>query len=276
MSAQFHATAAAHPPQVRGKTGSTTEPAPQRAALIAPAGLFRDALAYLVATQIAEIRIECCERVEEIAPGATRLALIAFDPAVDDRKRLQTTIDAVRARCEGAAIGVVTTEERAPGAASFGALGVAGVVSLSAGIQIALAAVRLMLLGGYCLPPEKPQEATHLLNLAAPPIAPPVAPPARSNEHFAAAPYAAGPDLTAREVDVLRSLRAGNQNKIIAFELGISESTVKVHLRNIMKKLHASNRTQVALGAPSPRRHGPPLVCIGSDPEAVDEVRFSS
>ena len=33
---------------------------------------------------------------------------------------------------------------------------------------------------------------------------------------------------------------------MIAHELGIAESTVKVHLRNIMTKLHASNRTQVA------------------------------
>ena len=46
---------------------------------------------------------------------------------------------------------------------------------------------------------------------------------------------------------MLRSLREGHQNKIIAHRLGISESTVKVHLRNIMKKLNASNRTQVAL-----------------------------
>ena len=51
---------------------------------------------------------------------------------------------------------------------------------------------------------------------------------------------------------MLRSLRVGHQNKIIAYELSISESTVKVHLRNIMKKLKASNRTQVALGGPSP------------------------
>ena len=48
----------------------------------------------------------------------------------------------------------------------------------------------------------------------------------------------------------MRSLRSGHQNKIIAYELGISESTVKVHLRNIMKKLNASNRTQVALVGP--------------------------
>jgi DNA-binding NarL/FixJ family response regulator len=35
-------------------------------------------------------------------------------------------------------------------------------------------------------------------------------------------------------------------NKLIAYELAMCESTVKVHIRNIMKKLNATNRTQVA------------------------------
>ena len=52
--------------------------------------------------------------------------------------------------------------------------------------------------------------------------------------------------FTPREIEVLHRLRQGLQNKIIAYELGISESMVKVHLRNVMKKLNASNRTQVA------------------------------
>jgi DNA-binding NarL/FixJ family response regulator len=38
----------------------------------------------------------------------------------------------------------------------------------------------------------------------------------------------------------------GKANKIIAYEMELCESTVKVHIRNIMKKLHASNRTEVA------------------------------
>jgi DNA-binding NarL/FixJ family response regulator len=42
------------------------------------------------------------------------------------------------------------------------------------------------------------------------------------------------------------ALRRGKANKIIAYELNMKESTVKVHVRNIMKKLRATNRTQVA------------------------------
>ena len=42
-------------------------------------------------------------------------------------------------------------------------------------------------------------------------------------------------------------MRQGKQNKIIAYELGMCETTVKVHIRLIMKKLNARNRTQVVL-----------------------------
>jgi DNA-binding NarL/FixJ family response regulator len=52
--------------------------------------------------------------------------------------------------------------------------------------------------------------------------------------------------LTPRESEVLARLRQGKPNKIIAHELEISESTVKVFVRRILIKLHASNRTEVA------------------------------
>ena len=55
--------------------------------------------------------------------------------------------------------------------------------------------------------------------------------------------------LTVRELEVLRLVTAGRRNKEIALELGISENTVKYHLRNILEKLHAESRTEVATRA---------------------------
>jgi DNA-binding NarL/FixJ family response regulator len=55
--------------------------------------------------------------------------------------------------------------------------------------------------------------------------------------------------LTPGEQRVLELLRKGKPNKIIARELAIEETTVKVHVRRILKKLHATNRTQAALVA---------------------------
>lgn len=50
--------------------------------------------------------------------------------------------------------------------------------------------------------------------------------------------------LTAREVDVLRNIAGGNRNRDIAEKLYISEETVKVHVKHIMDKLGANDRTQ--------------------------------
>jgi DNA-binding NarL/FixJ family response regulator len=50
--------------------------------------------------------------------------------------------------------------------------------------------------------------------------------------------------LTQREVDVLRHVSGGNRNRDIAERLFISEETVKVHLKHLMEKLGANDRTQ--------------------------------
>ena len=56
-------------------------------------------------------------------------------------------------------------------------------------------------------------------------------------------------ELTGREIDVLRHIAGGNRNRDIAEQLFISEETVKVHIKHIMEKLGASDRTQaVAIG----------------------------
>lgn len=60
------------------------------------------------------------------------------------------------------------------------------------------------------------------------------------------------PNLTPRQTDVLQSLAKGQSNKEIARTLHLSEATVKIHVRQLMKKYGAMNRTQVALRATAP------------------------
>jgi two-component system nitrate/nitrite response regulator NarL len=55
--------------------------------------------------------------------------------------------------------------------------------------------------------------------------------------------------LSQRELDIIRRLADGNSNKAIAKELSITEATVKVHLKTVLRKLGATNRTQVAIWA---------------------------
>jgi two-component system, NarL family, nitrate/nitrite response regulator NarL len=55
--------------------------------------------------------------------------------------------------------------------------------------------------------------------------------------------------LSPREVQILRHLMGGYSNKAIARELSISEATVKVHLKALLRKVRVSNRTQAAVWA---------------------------
>jgi len=61
------------------------------------------------------------------------------------------------------------------------------------------------------------------------------------------AEHAADDKLTYREIEVLRYVSAGNSNKIIAAQLNLSEHTVKGHLKNILSKLGANDRTHAVM-----------------------------
>jgi DNA-binding NarL/FixJ family response regulator len=82
------------------------------------------------------------------------------------------------------------------------------------------------------------------------------------------AEFAAGnplSSLTERQRDVLTLMMTGQSNKEIARNLGLLESTVKAHVKIILSKLDAANRTQAAmiateLGWPPPDRHAGPAV----------------
>ena len=55
--------------------------------------------------------------------------------------------------------------------------------------------------------------------------------------------------LTPTQIRVLRGVHSGLLNKQIAFDLGIAEATVKVHMTALMRKLNVRNRTQAAIVA---------------------------
>ena len=61
------------------------------------------------------------------------------------------------------------------------------------------------------------------------------------------AEHVADDALTEREIEVLRGVAAGKSNKLIAAELDISEGTVKTHLKSILPKLDASDRTHAVM-----------------------------
>ena len=97
-------------------------------------------------------------------------------------------------------------------------------------VKLAIEIIRLVQAGGTFVPPST------LLSL-------------EPDRRGATTPAITVHGLTPRQMEVLDRLRLGKANKIIAYELGVSESTIKVEIHNIMKKMSATNRTEVACRA---------------------------
>jgi DNA-binding NarL/FixJ family response regulator len=110
--------------------------------------------------------------------------------------------------------------------------GAKGYIPCTLGFDIAVEAVRFVLAGGTYVPID--------CVLATGPgvLASPASQPSGG--------------VTAREAAVIRALQRGKPNKVIAYELNMCESTVKVHVRNLMKKMKAKNRTDLAMKAQIP------------------------
>ena len=69
-----------------------------------------------------------------------------------------------------------------------------------------------------------------------------------------AAVYQSGAaSLSAREMEILKLIARGDSNKLIARALDIAETTVKVHVQHIFRKLQLSSRVQVAVYAAAHR-----------------------
>ncbi len=104
--------------------------------------------------------------------------------------------------------------------------GARGVVTLNQPLSVVTEALRLVIAGGVVAP-------TAYLSGGADLRAP-------------AGGYGGAKHFTRREHEVLEALRMGKANKTIAYELNMCENTVKIHVRHIMRKLNARNRTEVA------------------------------
>jgi DNA-binding NarL/FixJ family response regulator len=106
--------------------------------------------------------------------------------------------------------------------------GLKGYLTTSMGLDVTLDAIRLVCTGGTFIPASSLQ-------------------PILGHHESGAAEQGSldNVGLTARERDVLTCIREGLANKAIAHKLNMCEGTVKVHVRHIMKKVRATNRTQV-------------------------------
>ncbi len=117
-------------------------------------------------------------------------------------------------------------------------LSLQGHIPTSSTLEIAKAALRLIFVGGS-YSPAAPQ-AQPIIN--------------EDRPDAACIATSLAPKLTPRETKVLELLMQGMANKIIAYRLGLSQSTVKVHVHSIIRKFNVRNRTEVAVTARDMRK----------------------
>ncbi|WP_442756471.1 LuxR C-terminal-related transcriptional regulator [Methylocystis sp. JAN1] len=106
--------------------------------------------------------------------------------------------------------------------------GAKGYIPSDTPLEVVAGAIKLVLVGGVFVPPNLVMETRQ------------ESAPERASGEMKL-------DFTARENDVVRALLKGKSNKVIAYELSMSESSVKVHIRNVMRKLQVRNRTEAVI-----------------------------
>ncbi|MFP5517728.1 MAG: response regulator transcription factor [Alphaproteobacteria bacterium] len=112
--------------------------------------------------------------------------------------------------------------------------GATGYIPKSSSVKVMMGALNLVFSGGIYLPPGALTASMD------------ASPRRRTVE---VADRSAGYGLTQRQREVLECLRLGKSNKQIAYELGLSEGTVKIHVTAIFKSLGVKNRTQAVIAA---------------------------
>ncbi len=152
----------------------------------------------------------------------------------------------IRGQHPGLPIMVVSAHEEAAVVRRALAHGASGYLAKSAAVEDIGAAVRAVLEGELWVPTGVATARAEL----------------KSDEAAVAARLA---ELTPQQFRVLGMVAEGLLNKQIAYELDVSEATIKAHMTAIMRKLGVSNRTQVALAAGQLALDQAPLPAIPED-----------
>ncbi|HLJ64569.1 MAG TPA: response regulator transcription factor [Stellaceae bacterium] len=121
--------------------------------------------------------------------------------------------------------------------------GARGFLPASLSVKVLMGALELVLAGGVYVPSSLIETAI-------------TRPGSAAAQGPAGEPWC---DLTRRQRDVLAMISQGKSNKLIADALTMSESTVKAHVKQIIKRLHVANRTQAALLATGGGVFPPPV-----------------
>lgn len=202
-------------------------------ALIDRRALDRECLARGLLASQPNLEIQLSGSVEEWGRGrhdGTSAVLLSIGSQTAGDPTVGASLGQLRRDFPGLPVIILADSEAARDVLMALDLGACGYIPSSVGLRVLVEVVNLVRAGGVYVPASSLTAAR--LEILAP------------DAEAGADPYDGL--LTPRQAAVAEALRQGKANKIIAYELDLSESTVKVHIRAIMRKLQAHNRTEVA------------------------------
>jgi len=219
---------------------------PRTILMIAKKDLLSECLAEVLSKKFPTYDVVIHERDEPVTKDVENCAtlILLYRLPVDD---IRAVLQRLKIRNADTSVGIVV-ESISRLECQFATLAesheISGILPANLRLDVFVAAVDLLVKGGE----HFPSALLHLLS-SEPQSAgasfdgPLVASAQPTHQATAAGDTSA---LTTREVQILDLICDGRQNKIIADRLGLSENTVKVHIRNIYKKMKVRNRTEAA------------------------------
>ena len=201
-------------------------------AIIDPRTLERECFVRVIKTSYEKISISAHGSARDWAQAPERrwhgVVMINLGGQSLASQTVQASLRALVAEAGGTPVIVLAASEALRDMITALDCGARGYVPTSVGVDVILDAARLTSAGGIFLPASSLPALREML-------------PADEEQPTGVEQY-----FTSRQAAVANALRHGKANKTIAYELNMCESTVKVHIRTIMKRLRASNRTEAA------------------------------
>ena len=219
------------PPEQTGKivSGERTSTCPVETILIEPNGLFREGLKRIL-TETAYCPAVCAANLDDVQPmlESESGALLLIADAIRDHAETCQQVRALKERYPSVQVVMLVEQYDLDQMLVAFEAGAASCLMKSTSHEALVKTLDLVMLGEPIFPAAILTQLRELTGL-----------PNRGS----------GQSLSAREKAILECLTEGASNKAIARKLHIAEATVKVHIKSILRKLQAKNRTQAAMWA---------------------------
>lgn len=212
--------------------GQRCAAATKRLYLVDPRMLTRDCLAHWLQEQLPEFAVEVLDEPKsssDVVRGAGVVVYNAGSRHFDDSAAAEM-LQRVCALAAEQPLVLIADDDGYGNVVAALRSGVRGYIPSSTAASIVVAVIRLVDAGGSFAPVSALVSASR----HGPESVRPAGEPGILN------------GFTPRQLQILQRIQRGLPNKLIAYELDMCENTVKVHIRAIMRKLRATNRTQVA------------------------------